>query len=187
MDDRELNQLLHEWKAPDAPPSLRPPRAPGSWLRWLVTGTIRVPVPVALGVLVLAVALVGWTRPGLSMTREPSAPRRSGELARYPLTGDLQGFDAVIVELNFQPGVSVPEHRHPGPIAGYVIDGQMKFSIDHAPDRSVPAGATFFEPRGALHTSFGSADPNAPVRIVAFLVVPNGSPLTERPAARREP
>jgi hypothetical protein len=63
----------------------------------------------------------------------------------------------------------------------------MKFAIDHEPDKAVPAGGTFFEPRGALHTSFGSANPDAPVRIVAFLVVPNGSPLSERAAARREP
>jgi len=187
MDDPEVNRLLREWTAPDAPPGLRPPLAPRSPLPWFVAGTIRVPVPVVLVAVLLAAAWVGWTRPGSSVTPRTSAPRPSGELARYPLTGDLQGFDAVIVELNFQPGVSVPEHRHPGPIVGYVVDGQMKFSIDHEPDKAVAAGGTFFEPRGALHTSFGSADPDAPVRIVAFLVVPNGSPLTERAAARSEP
>jgi len=187
MDDPELNRLLREWTAPGAPPHLRPRAARRSPLRWLAAGTIRVPVPVALVAVLLAAAWVGWTRPGSSVTPRTSAPRPSGELARYPLTGDLQGFDAVIVELNFRPGVSVPEHRHPGPIVGYVVDGQMKFAIDHEPDTAVPAGGTFFEPRGALHTSFGSANPDAPVRIVAFLVVPNGSPLTERPAARREP
>ena len=31
MDDEELNRLLREWKAPDAPPHLRPPRARSSW------------------------------------------------------------------------------------------------------------------------------------------------------------
>ena len=186
MDDPELNRLLREWTAPEAPPDLRPRRARQSRLGWLVTGAIRVPVPVALVAVLLAAGWVGWTRPESSATPRTSAPRPTGELARYPLTGDLQGFDAVIAEVNFQPGVSVPEHRHPGPIVGYVVDGQMKFSIDHEPDKAVPAGSTFFEPRGALHTSFGSADPNAPVRIVVFLVVPNGSPLTERAAARRE-
>ena len=187
MEDRELDRLLREWKAPDAPPHLRPRRGHVSRLRWLVTGTIRVPVPAMLAAAVLTAVWVGSTWAGPRTARQANAPRPSGELARYPLTGDLQGFDAVIVEANFQPGVSVPEHRHPGPIVGYVVDGQMKFSINHEPDKAVPAGGTFFEPRGALHTSFGSADPDAPVRIVAFLVVPNGSPLTERPAARREP
>lgn len=186
MDDNELNGLLREWRAPDAPPSLRPPRARESWLRWLVAGTIRVPVPVALAVALLVTGWAGWPR-AAAPDSEPSAPRRSGEVARYPLTGELQGYDAVIVELNFQPGRSSPEHRHPGPIAGYVVEGRVKFSIDHEPERAVPAGETFFEPRGALHTAFGSADPNASARAIAFLVVPNGSPLTERGAASRAP
>ena len=185
MDDQELNRLLREWRAPDAPADLRPPRAPASWLRWLVGGTIRVPVPVALTALLLGVVWVGWTQAQSKSAPVATAPRPSGELARYPLTGSLTGYDAVLVEFNFRPGVSVPEHRHPGPIVGYVIDGRMKFSIDHEPDKAMPAGSTFFEPRGALHTSFGSADPNAPARVVAFLVVPSDSALTERVPPRR--
>ena len=55
----------------------------------------------------------------------------------------------------------------------------MRFAIDYEPDRIVPAGGTFFEPPGALHTTFGSASADAPARILAFLVVPAGSPLTD--------
>ena len=179
MDDRELNRLLREWKAPDAPPHLRHRRANRSWLDWLLTGAIRVPVPVGLAVLVLAVVWTAWW-PQRTSTPELSAPRQSGELARYPLTGALEGFDAVLVELNFGPGVSAPAHRHPGFVLGYVVDGQMRSAINHAADEIVPAGGTFFEPSGALHTTFGSARSDAPVRIVAFLVVPTGSPLTAR-------
>jgi quercetin dioxygenase-like cupin family protein len=191
MDDQELNRLLHEWKAPGAPPHLRPPGAQPSWWRWLVTGTIRVPVPVALAALLLAAlwlpARQFFTPPVPTSTPETSAPRPSGELARYALTGSLAGFDAVLVEVNFRPGASSREHRHPGPILGYVVDGQMRTAIDHQPDQIIPAGGTFFEPYGALHTSFGSANAEAPVRAVAFLVVPTGSPLTERATPRIEP
>ena len=194
MDDRELNRLLREWTAPDAPPHLRPRRAHGSRLRWLVTGTIRVPVPVALAAVLLAALWVASTQAGPTVSRqvpistpEISRPRRSGELARHALTGPLAGFDAVLVEVNFAPGVSAAEHRHPGFILGYVVDGQMRFGINHEPDQIVPAGGTFFEPSGALHTTFGSASPDAPVRAAVFLVVPTGSPLTERSTKRSEP
>ena len=64
MDDRELNQLLREWKAPDAPPHLAPPRHPspagrrsvrgGRWWVWLLTGNIRIPVPVGIAAALLA-------------------------------------------------------------------------------------------------------------------------------------
>jgi quercetin dioxygenase-like cupin family protein len=187
MDDRDLNRLLREWRAPDAPTELRPRRARGSPLRWLVAGTIRVPVPVAIAALLLIALWIGATRPLPATTLDTSAPRRSGELARYALTGPLEGFDAVLVELNFAPGISVAEHQHPGPILGYVMDGQMRTAINHQSDQIVPAGGTFFEPHGARHTSFSSASPNTPVRALAFLVVPSGSPLTERPTTRREP
>ena len=187
MDDQELNRLLREWRAPDAPPNLRPPHAHVSRLRWLVSGTIPVPVPVAFAALVLLALWMASTRLAPTPTQDASAPRRSGEIARYALTGALEGFDAVLIELNFQPGVSAPEHRHPGPIIGYVVDGQMRTAIDHQPDQIVPAGGTFFEPHGALHTAFSSAKPDEPVHAVAVLVVPSGSPLTERPPAGREP
>lgn len=184
MDDQELNRLLREWKAPDAPPHLRPRRAHRSWLDWLVTGSIRVPVPAALAALVLAAFWFASTRleqqPEPLAPAGPSAPRPRGELARYALTGPLEGFDAVLVELNFGSGVSAPAHRHPGFVLGYVLDGQMRTAINNEPDQVVPAGGTFFEPSGVLHTAFGSASQDAPVRILAFMVVPKGSPLTVR-------
>jgi quercetin dioxygenase-like cupin family protein len=177
MDDRELNQLLREWNAPDAPSHLRVPRQQGSWLRWLVSGTIRVPVPIAFAALLLPALWIGMTRQAPVSTPESSTPRRSGELARHALTGRLEGFDAVLVEVSFAPGASSQAHRHPGFILGYVVDGQMRTAINREPDQIVPAGGTFFEPQGALHTTFGSASPDAPVRAVAFLVVPSGSRL----------
>lgn len=178
MDDEELNRLLREWKAPDAPSHLRPRLTRGSWRRswlgWLLTGRIRVPVPVALAAVLVAAV---WTA---STWATPALPeqRPSGERARYKLTGPLEGFDAVVLELNFRPGVSIPEHRHPGFIAGYVVDGQMRTAINHEADQIVPAGGTFFEPIGALHTAFGAANTDAPTRAVAFMVIPTGSPVT---------
>ncbi len=63
MDDGELDQLLREWKAPDAPPHLAPPHPspagrrsarPGGWWVWLLTGSIRIPVPVGIAAALLA-------------------------------------------------------------------------------------------------------------------------------------
>jgi hypothetical protein len=64
MDDRELNQLLREWKAPDAPPHLIAPRHSSpphrqsirgrGWWVWLLTGSIRIPVPVGIAAALIA-------------------------------------------------------------------------------------------------------------------------------------
>ena len=56
LDDEELSELLRQWTAPPAPASLgrriRSRRVP--WWRWLLTGTVRIPVPVGLAAVVLA-------------------------------------------------------------------------------------------------------------------------------------
>ena len=54
----------------------------------------------------------------------------------------------------------------------------MKFGIDATAPETVKTGSTFFEPRGALHTTGTSANPDAPVRFLAFIVAPKGSPVT---------
>jgi len=176
MNDEELKRVLNEWKAPHAPPHLRPPRARRRWLDWFVTGSIRVPVPAALAALVVAISWAVLSRPE---PIEPEPPQRSGELARYALSGPFEGYDAVLVELSFAPGASAPAHRHPGFVLGYVIGGELRSAINGEPDQIVPAGGTFFEPNGVLHSAFGSTPGDVPVRVLAFLVVPNGSRLTE--------
>jgi quercetin dioxygenase-like cupin family protein len=104
---------------------------------------------------------------------------RAGELARHTLTGSLEGFDAVLVMLNIPAGAgSGNAHRHPGFVLGYVVEGQIRFAINNEKETIVPTGATFFEDKGALHTVLGSAKPDAPARVLAFMVVPKGSPLT---------
>jgi hypothetical protein len=71
VDDHNdrLRELLKDWNAPEAPPSLEqrvlslPTRATQTWWRFLLSGSIRVPVPLACG-LALLMILIGfqWTR-----------------------------------------------------------------------------------------------------------------------------
>ncbi len=107
------------------------------------------------------------------------APRAPAELARHALDGPLEGFEAVLLELNLAPGAlnPGPGHRHPGPVLGYVAEGQLRFAINQQPEQVVPAGKTFFEPTGALHSTHGSARTDGMTRVLVFMVVPKGSPV----------
>ena len=105
------------------------------------------------------------------------------ELARHALTGPLEGFEAVLVERGTpvgQPSGQAPApgrgHRHSGFVVGYVLEGQLRFAINNEPERIIPAGGTFFEPIGALHSTNGSV-PGVRTRFLAFLVVPKGAPV----------
>ena len=113
------------------------------------------------------------------LSAQTPAPQGPRELARHALTGPFEGHDVVLVELNIAPGPgSGTAHRHPGAVLGYVVDGQMRFAINHEPEKLLPVGATFFEPSGAVHTTSGSARTDGPTRVVVFMLVPKGSALT---------
>ena len=100
------------------------------------------------------------------------------ELARHTLTGAQEGMEAILVEVTALPGVPSAVHRHPGFVLGYVLGGEMRFAINGASPEIVKTGGTFFEPLGALHTTGATAKPDSPVRFLAFIVAPKGSPVT---------
>lgn len=66
LNDNELRDLLRQWEAPEAPPHLErrifaePPKQP--WYRWLLTGSIRIPVP-ALVLLLLVLSALTYILP----------------------------------------------------------------------------------------------------------------------------
>jgi hypothetical protein len=60
-DDPKLSELLREWRLPGAPQSLDA-RVLGKRMRWwsyLLTGSIRVPVPVGLAIVAMLVIMAG--------------------------------------------------------------------------------------------------------------------------------
>ena len=99
---------------------------------------------------------------------------RPRELARHALSGPLDGFEAILFELRPLVGQG-REHGHSGPVLGYVLEGKVRFAVNHEPERIYGVGETFFEPTGALHSTFGSVDPAAPARLIVFMVVPKGT------------
>lgn len=112
---------------------------------------------------------------GVAAAQTPASTAATGprELARHTLTGPLEGLDAILLELKPVPGTG-RDHRHTGPVLGYVVEGRVRFGVDHGPEQIVPAGSTFFEPTGVVHSTFGSAD-QTPARVLAFMLVPKGT------------
>jgi hypothetical protein len=62
LNDDELTELLHRWRAPAAPLGLEEKVFPAAqrmpWRRWLLSGSIRVPVPVALVAFVVLLSAI---------------------------------------------------------------------------------------------------------------------------------
>lgn len=92
LNDDELSELLRTWEAPPAPAALRDRvmrgRRPG-W-RWLLTGSIRIPVPLAAAVLLaLAVWLYVSERSG-APSGAPAAPSTGVSLADFQPVPQLE-------------------------------------------------------------------------------------------------
>ena len=79
---------------------------------------------------------------------------------------------ATTFEVTFAPGVGGAPHRHPGPIFGYVLEGQFEFAVERDAVRTLKAGATFYEPAMALHRVSRNPSDKTTTRVLAVLVHP---------------
>ena len=78
--------------------------------------------------------------------------RARSEIGKQALSGPFAGMEASLVEVSYPPGGRSAEHRHPGFIVGYVLEGQIRFAINHETPRGLRRGEMFYEPTGALHS-----------------------------------
>jgi hypothetical protein len=92
LSEEELNEYLRVWHAPNAPLGLKPPGEPPCeprlpWWRWLVSGSIRVPVPAGLLAVVIVVLSVYWA---MAARQAVDKPGRTVTLADFEPVKQLQ-------------------------------------------------------------------------------------------------
>jgi len=107
------------------------------------------------------------------------AGARVREIGKQALSGPFVGMEASLVEVSYPSGGRSAEHRHPGFILGYVLEGQIRFEINREIPRVLRRGETFYEPAGVLHSTSENAQPEMPAKILAFMVAPPGRPVVE--------
>lgn len=57
------------------------------------------------------------------------------------------GAEARTIRVTLAPGdPGAPPHRHPGPLFGYVTQGEILFELEGQPPRVLKAGDALFEP-----------------------------------------
>jgi quercetin dioxygenase-like cupin family protein len=79
---------------------------------------------------------------------------------------------ATTVEVTLGPGQSGAPHRHPGPVFGYVLEGEYEWAIDDNPARTLKVGDTFYEPTGCLHRVSRNPSKGGKTRILAVVLHP---------------
>ena len=99
--------------------------------------------------LVLAAAAGGVALAG----RDDKPEVKRKVVAERDIVEKLDGKEAraTVVEVTLEPGQEGAPHRHPGPVFGYVLEGEYEHAINDDPPKVLKAGETFYEPGGCLH------------------------------------
>jgi quercetin dioxygenase-like cupin family protein len=95
-------------------------------------------------------------------------------LSRKEIAEKLDGKQATAttVEVTLGPGQASAPHRHPGPVFGYVLEGEYEWAIDDQPVRTLKAGDTFYEPTGCLHRVSKNPGDKEKTRVIAVVLHP---------------
>ena len=89
------------------------------------------------------------------------------------------GAEARTVRVTLAPGdPGAPPHRHPGPVFGYVTQGEILFELEGQPPRVLKAGEALFEPGGdVIHYQGANNLPDAQSQLVVVMFAPPGTPV----------
>ena len=117
---------------------------------------------------------IGVTTLVLAQTTPP-APAPT--IKRTPLqTVDIPGtnFNTITAIAEIVPNASIGRHTHPGPEAGYVMEGEMTLMIDGQPPKVVKAGESYQVPAGAIHDAKSG---EKGTKVLGAYMVEKGKPI----------
>jgi len=124
--------------------------------------------------LALAVGVGAGMGAMTALARHDEKKGSAKTVVTYDLAEKLGGkkAKATVVEVTLEAGQAGEPHRHPGPVLGYVLEGEYEWAIDDNKARTLKAGETFYEPTGCLHrVSKNPSDKNR-TRVLAVVLHP---------------
>ena len=89
------------------------------------------------------------------------------------------GACATTALIELPPGdQGTPPHRHPGPVFGFMLEGEMIFELEGEPERVIHAGEAFWEPGGdVIHYQAANNLADRRSRFVVVMMCLPGAPM----------
>ncbi len=86
----------------------------------------------------------------------------------------MDGADAraTTIEVTIEPGQASSPHRHPGPVFGYILEGEYEWAINDQPVKTLKVGDTFYEPKMSLHRISRNPAAKGNTRVLAVMLHP---------------
>jgi quercetin dioxygenase-like cupin family protein len=123
-----------------------------------------------LALLLLGVILVVGDR--IAFAQQAAIERKA--LLKQDST--IPGYELIMNIVEIPAGVSEINHTHPGPLAGYILEGTLLLEHEGRPTATYKSGEAFLVEAGKIHRGINSD--NVPVKILAALTVEKGKPAT---------
>ncbi|MCU0093431.1 cupin domain-containing protein [Pseudomonas koreensis] len=123
------------------------------------------------------VSLTGFAHAGDTPSAAPAKSWQQG-LSRTDLVRqDLGAADREVIQarVDFEPGVTSPNHAHPGVEVAYVISGTFEYRLEGQAPVTLKAGDSLFIPAGVGHIAKNVG--NEKGSELATYIVKKGEPL----------
>ena len=131
-----------------------------------------------LSYVALLIAMLSATAAVPALSQQPTPATRVSTLLKQAIA-EFPGREIMVITLDIPPGAGSPPHRHPGHhVFGYVLEGTYKIKLDQGPETVVAKGQTFYEAPGQLHAVSANASQTEPAKVLAFIVLESGKPVT---------
>ena len=83
-----------------------------------------------------------------------------------------------VLHLALEPGAAgTPPHKHPGPVVGYVLEGELDFQMAGHDPVTIKAGEAFIEPFDCVHLRAANGSQTASARFIAVIIGKQGLPI----------
>ena len=129
----------------------------------------------------LTASLMGLAASFIATHEAGAAPSSKMLVQKDTPKVNLEGWQISASEVTYPPGESSGQHRHPGFVIGYVLEGQYKFAVNNDAPAVLTPGQMFFESfdaPGQVHAVSGNASTTQPAKILAIVFHKKGDPVT---------
>ena len=93
---------------------------------------------------------------------------------------DIEGREAVVLEVVYPPGVASSSHRHNAYTFVYVLEGTVEMQVAGGKLQRLVAGQTFYESPSDIHSVSRNASDTEPAKILVFFIKMKNAAMSEQ-------
>lgn len=92
---------------------------------------------------------------------------------------DIEGREAVVLEVVYPPGVASASHRHNAHTFVYVLEGTVEMQVAGGELLRLTPGQTFYETPNDIHSVSRNASDTEPAKILVFFIKMKDAAMSE--------